>query len=155
MTGKEFETMFTELLSNQGFWVLNIPKNESGAQPFDIIALRTEGLNTTIYAFDCKVCSKNRFPLNRVEDNQWLALEDFRRKVGLRVKSGIVCYHNRNIYRIDFDKLERARYEGRASVGFQLDDDSANKYNVKGGNYGILWYVHDEIKQLVKGVYDF
>lgn len=67
--GNTFETEFCELLYAHGFWVHNLAQNAAG-QPADVIAVK----NKTAYLIDCKVCSHNRFPLSRVEENQHFAM---------------------------------------------------------------------------------
>lgn len=68
-SGNAFEQEFAQMLSEQGFWVLNIPAGKSG-QPFDIIAVR----NCIAEAIDCKVCEKDVFEFSRIEDNQASAM---------------------------------------------------------------------------------
>ena len=68
--GSGFETELCEILSSCGFWVHFFGANNSG-QPADIIAVR----NRTAHIIDAKVCSGNKFPLSRVEENQDLAME--------------------------------------------------------------------------------
>lgn len=68
--GKSFETEFCELLFQRGFWCHNMAQNAAG-QPADVIAVK----NKTAYLIDCKVCSHNRFPLSRVEENQHFAMK--------------------------------------------------------------------------------
>lgn len=46
-------------------FVYNLP-NKINGQPFDILAAK----NNKFFAFECKNCSKDYFPLSRVEDNQ-------------------------------------------------------------------------------------
>lgn len=67
--GNVFETEFCELLYAHGFWVHNLAQNRAG-QPADVIAVKGK----TAYLIDCKVCSHNRFPLSRVEENQHFAM---------------------------------------------------------------------------------
>lgn len=71
--GNSFETELCEILSNYGFWVHPMRQDNSG-QPADIIAVR----NKVSYLIDAKVCSDNKFPLSRVEENQDLAMELWR-----------------------------------------------------------------------------
>lgn len=101
MTWREFENLFCNLLSKQGYWALNIPKNQSGAQPFDVIAIKGIG----IIAVDCKVCGSNRFPLNRIEDNQWAAFELMRERT-TDADIGIVAYYNGDIYFLSYEYLK-------------------------------------------------
>lgn len=68
--GNGFETELCDLLFEHGFWVHLLNANKAG-QPADIIAVR----NKTSYLIDAKVCSDDRFPLSRIEENQDLAME--------------------------------------------------------------------------------
>ena len=71
--GNSFETELCELLSSYGFWVHPMRQDSSG-QPADIMAVR----NKVAYLIDAKVCSNNKFPLSRVEENQDLAMDLWR-----------------------------------------------------------------------------
>lgn len=67
MTGRQFEDFCIKRLHEAGYWVHRIHPDESGQQPFDIIAVRGD----RICAYDAKVVSEgNRFPIKRIEDNQ-------------------------------------------------------------------------------------
>lgn len=63
--GNSFESELCETLFEHGFWTHNLAQNQAG-QPADVIAVR----NKVAYLIDCKVCSGQGFPLNRVEENQ-------------------------------------------------------------------------------------
>ena len=71
MTYAEFERKFCEWAGKDGWWALNIPRSKAGQQPFDVIACK----GSCVLAVDCKLVSakKNLFPLDRIEDNQWMA----------------------------------------------------------------------------------
>ena len=68
--GNDFENEFSEILSENGFWVHNFAQNQAG-QPADVIAVRDGGS----FLIDCKVCITGRFQLNRIEENQQLAMK--------------------------------------------------------------------------------
>lgn len=68
--GNDFENEFGEILSENGFWVHNFAQNQAG-QPADVIAVRDGGS----FLIDCKVCITGRFQLNRIEENQQLAMK--------------------------------------------------------------------------------
>ena len=68
--GSDFETELCNYLAEYGFWVHPMRQDNSG-QPADIIASR----NKVSYLIDAKVCSDDKFPLSRVEENQDLAME--------------------------------------------------------------------------------
>lgn len=69
-TGNTFEQEFCEILCQHGFWTHKMAQRAEG-QPADVIAVK----NKTAYLIDCKVCSRNKFPLSRVEENQHFAME--------------------------------------------------------------------------------
>ena len=68
--GNDFESELCEMLSKEGFWVHNFTQNQAG-QPADIIAVK----NGNAYLIDAKVCSDNKFPLSRIEENQKNSME--------------------------------------------------------------------------------
>lgn len=113
MTGTEFENLMAEILWKQsvGYWTLVIPKNKRGAQPFDLIAIG----RVSMYAADCKVCSQPRFPLSRIEDNQWLAMEALRQK-----RNDIIicffCLYDGDIYIIPYAEAVLARERGQRTI---------------------------------------
>lgn len=67
--GTAFEQQLCLILSGYGFWCHNLAQNKQG-QPFDVIASR----NGQTHPIDCKVCAKNIFKLERVEQNQSSAM---------------------------------------------------------------------------------
>lgn len=67
--GNSFERELCERLSKEGFWVHNLAQNSAG-QPADVIAVQ----DGYAYLIDCKVCSNGKFPFNRIEENQDLAM---------------------------------------------------------------------------------
>lgn len=69
--GTEFERELCELLAKIGYWVHFISPDRSGAQPFDIIAVK----KCKAYAIDCKTCESDVFNISRLEDNQIFAFE--------------------------------------------------------------------------------
>ena len=68
--GNDFESELCEKLSKEGFWVHNFTQNSAG-QPADIIAVKNE----MAFLIDAKVCSDNKFPLSRIEENQKNSME--------------------------------------------------------------------------------
>lgn len=109
MTGQEFEQWACQWFRNRGYWALNIPKNKFGAQPFDVLAIR----GSDIWAVDCKVCSKSRFPLSRVEDNQWLAF-DLMQEITNAI-CGFMCWYN-GLFFIPYSLAKKNRENGNASI---------------------------------------
>lgn len=103
MTGAEFENAFVRWLWQRGYWAKALPRDRTGAQPFDVIAIR----GTLVIAADCKVCEQPRFELRRIEDNQRLAFEVIRQRVDVS-KVGFVCYYHGGLYFIPFSDTETA-----------------------------------------------
>lgn len=99
MIGTYFERKMRNLLNNEGWWVHFIEPKQSGAQPFDIIAVK----NGRAIAVDCKTCVSNNFPLSRLEDNQIYAFEKW-------IRCGnsmpyVAVEHEDEIYMIPYDYL--------------------------------------------------
>lgn len=69
--GTAFEKETCEKLKRAGFWVHFINPDQSGKQPFDIIAVK----DGKAYAIDCKTCVDHIFRIGRAEDNQLLAFD--------------------------------------------------------------------------------
>lgn len=93
-----------------GFWALRIPRNERGAQPFDILAIKDD----KVYAVDCKVCARKTFSLDRIEDNQWIAMEIMAMQTNAIV--GFLVYHNNQIFFLSYFDAIWARKRGLASI---------------------------------------
>lgn len=68
-TGTSFERQLCTNLAGHGFWAHQMAQNSQG-QPFDVIAAK----NGRTYPIDCKVCEKDIFRLERVEENQYSAM---------------------------------------------------------------------------------
>lgn len=99
--GAKFEQEFVEILAKEGFWAHFLAPSPTGAQPFDVIAMR----HGYAYCFDCKTSVKPIFPITRLEDNQILAFDKWLRCGGL-VPMVAVKYDN-NIYLIAYTRLQR------------------------------------------------
>ena len=69
--GAKFEQEFVEILAKEGFWAHFLAPSPTGAQPFDVIAMKYG----YAFCFDCKTSVKPIFPLSRLEDNQILAFD--------------------------------------------------------------------------------
>ena len=65
-TGTQAENHVAEELAKLGAWVGNFNKSNTGAQPFDQIAITK---NFT-WCYDVKHSMINRFDFRRIEDNQ-------------------------------------------------------------------------------------
>lgn len=66
----QFEVEFADYMRSHGFWVHRMTQSTEG-QPCDIIAQRAG----CVWLIDCKVCAADRFPLDRVEYNQHMAMQ--------------------------------------------------------------------------------
>lgn len=69
--GTAFEKEVVNLLAKQDWWVHFISPDVTGAQPFDIIAVK----GNDALAIDCKTSSRKHFRISRLEDNQVFAFE--------------------------------------------------------------------------------
>lgn len=89
--GNEFEKEMCKKLNDAGYWVHFISPDVTGAQPFDIIAVK----DNVPFAFDCKTAVKRWFPISRLEINQimafdkWIARGNGTPMIAVKYKDGI------------------------------------------------------------------
>ena len=120
MTGRQFEDACVKRLHEAGYWVHRIHPDESGQQPFDIIAVK----GNTICAYDAKVLeSGKRFPLKRIEDNQLNAFRLLEKKsngadIGLLIWDGVSNIET--IRYMDIARINTYLWLGKKSIA--LDD---------------------------------
>lgn len=99
--GTAFEREFCEILAKQGWWVHFITPAPTGAQPFDVIAVKAGCAK----AFDCKTSVKNTFPITRLEQNQVMAFEKWM-ACGNEEPMIAVKYKDR-VYLLPYTQLKR------------------------------------------------
>jgi len=110
MNWSKFEQIVCEWFAREGYWAHRIARDERGAQPFDVIAIK----GIEVIAVDCKVCSRPHFPLSRVEDNQRMAMKIMSARTQAEIY--FLCYFKGKVYVIPFDYVEAAFRQGRASL---------------------------------------
>ena len=69
--GTEFEREVCSILHRDGWWVHFISPDNTGAQPFDIVACK----DARCIAIDCKTSESHIFRFNRLEWNQVCAFD--------------------------------------------------------------------------------
>ena len=112
MTGRQFEDHVVKKLREAGYWVHRIHPDESGQQPFDIIAVR----GNRICAYDAKVLTEGkRFPMNRIEDNQLNAFRLFEKKTN-GADVGLLIYQDEKIRFMDISRINTFLWLGKKSV---------------------------------------
>lgn len=112
MTGREFENQAVKELHKAGYWVHRIAPDESGQQPFDIIAIK----GNTICVYDAKVISEgHRFPFSRIEDNQLNAFELIEKKTGA-VHIGLLIYAEGKVRYMGLDRIRTEMWIGHNSI---------------------------------------
>ena len=109
-TGAKFERDFLKYLADNEWWAHFLSPDKSGAQPFDIIAMR----GSDVMAIDCKTCSADRFPLSRVEENQYWAFRSIMWKAD--TFCGFAILHNEEIYLIPFDVILAVKKKNESSI---------------------------------------
>ena len=67
--GNDFEQELCQILADAGYWTHNFASKKTG-QPADIIAVK----NGKAYLIDAKECTREIFPLKRMEYNQELSM---------------------------------------------------------------------------------
>lgn len=112
MTGRDFENMIAKKLKEAGYWVLRIPQSETGQQPFDILAIKGK----RILAYDAKVVSEgHRFPIDRIEDNQFNAFQLMEKKTGAE-EIGLLIHAEGKIRFMDISRINTEAWLGSKSV---------------------------------------
>lgn len=109
--GTKFEKEFAGILADNWFWVHLFQDNRNG-QPCDVIAAR----DGNAYLFDCKDCQGNRFPLSRMEENQYNAMKLFR-LTGNKRGMFVIRYPETGIYLVDFEVLKKLKDDGVTQIG--------------------------------------
>jgi len=100
--GNNFEKEVAEILSKKGCWVTMLtPKQHTGSQPADLIAIMSD----IAILVDCKTCSTHLFPISRIEQNQWLAYEKYR-KCG-NMNYYIAIKYKEDIYMIPMNTIDK------------------------------------------------
>lgn len=113
MTGRQFEDYCVKKLHEAGFWVHRIHPDESGQQPFDVIAVK----GNKICAYDAKVLSEGkRFPLNRIEDNQLNAFRLFEKKTNGADIGLLILEETGKIRYMDIGQINTALWLGKKSI---------------------------------------
>ena len=120
--GTKFEKQFLKYLADNEWLAHFLTSDASGAQPFDIIALR----DGDVYAIDCKTCSTDTFPLSRIEDNQYWAFRSIIWKAD--IVCGFAILHNNKIYFVKFNQVLRAQKAGEKSIKLteRMIEDACN-----------------------------
>ena len=120
--GTDFEREFAQILADNGFWVHRMAQNASG-QPFDIIAAK----DGKTYPIDCKVCTKDRFLLERCEENQRLSMKLWREKgngiawFALKLSNGQILMVSHQSIELLMEKgVKSPNYEKLRAWGFEL-----------------------------------
>lgn len=101
--GTDFERRVCGILSEHGYWVHFIAPDARGAQPFDIVAVKSG----KAFAMDCKTCVADRITIRRLEDNQVMAFEKW-------INCGndeplIIVEHKGEMFEIQYSKLKKER----------------------------------------------
>ena len=114
MTGREFEKLVENKLSDYGYWVHRIAESNTGSQPFDIIALKGH----SVFALDCKVISTKRpyFPFSRIEENQKRAFEKLYECYSGILLCAFIIYFEGDVYLLDYQKAKKWMEEGKKGI---------------------------------------
>ena len=122
--GNEFEQEICSLLCFRKFWAHFIVPDKTGAQPFDIIAVKQE----KAYAIDCKTCAFNKFTIGRLEENQknafdrWLYCGNIMPLIAVKHKDKILWIEYKAIKELGAIPLEDDKIEKDLRIGMVYDD---------------------------------
>ena len=113
MTGREFENLIVKKLHEAGYWVHRIHPDESGQQPFDIIAIK----GNKVCAYDAKVLSEGKkFSLKRIEDNQLNAFRLFEKKTSGADIGLLIISEDEKIRFMDIGQINNALWMFKKSI---------------------------------------
>ena len=118
--GNDFEQELCQILADAGYWTHNFANRKNG-QPADIIAVK----NGKAYLIDAKECTREVFPLKRMEYNQELSM-------GLWIECGnIEPYFAlkawNEVYMVDYTTVMDLIRKGKK----QLNLEDMNKYGTR------------------------
>ena len=118
--GNDFEQELCQILADAGYWTHNFANRKTG-QPADIIAVK----NGKAYLIDAKECTREIFPLKRMEYNQELSM-------GLWIECGNIepyfALKARNeVYMVDYTTVMELIRMGKK----QLNLEDMNKYGTR------------------------
>ena len=118
--GNDFEQELCKILADAGYWTHNFANRKNG-QPADIIAVK----NGKAYLIDAKECTREIFPLKRMEYNQELSM-------GLWIECGNIdpyfALKARNeIYMVSYVTIKNLIRKGKK----QLNLEDMNKYGTR------------------------
>ena len=118
--GNDFEQELCQILADAGYWTHNFASKKNG-QPADIIAVK----NGEAYLIDAKECTREIFPLKRMEYNQELSMS-------LWIECGNIepyfALKARNeVYMVDYTTVMELIRKGKK----QLNLEDMNKYGVR------------------------
>ena len=118
--GNDFEQELCQILADAGYWVHNFASRKNG-QPADIIAVK----NGKAYLIDAKECTREIFPIKRVEYNQELSM-------GLWIECGnetpyFALKARNEIYMVSYVTIKNLIRKGKK----QLNLEDMNKYGTR------------------------
>lgn len=117
MTGRQFEDYVVKELHKAGYWVHRIHPDESGQQPFDVIAVK----GNKICAYDAKVVTEGkRFPMKRIEDNQLNAFRLFEKKTNGADIGLLILEESGKIRYMDIGQINTALWLGKKSIELDI-----------------------------------
>ena len=117
MTGREFENAVCKKLKEAGYWVHRIHPDETGQQPFDVIAVK----GNKVCAYDAKVLSEGkRFPMSRIEDNQLNAFRLFEKKTNGADVGLLILEESGKIRYMDIGQINNALWLGKKSIELEI-----------------------------------
>ena len=97
--GTKFENEICKILYDNDFWARPMYPAPDGSQPFDVMAINTNG---ELFCIECKDCKSGRFKFDRIEDNQFLMFSN----LADRMKSNRVFFAfkiNNEIYLLELN----------------------------------------------------
>ena len=110
--GNDFEQELCQILADAGYWTHNFANRKNG-QPADIIAVK----NGEAYLIDAKECTREIFPIKRMEYNQELSM-------GLWIECGNITPYfalkaRNEIYMVDYTTVMDLIRKGKKQLNLE------------------------------------
>ena len=109
--GTGFEREFCGILAKHGFWAHNMAQKAEG-QPADVVAAK----DGTAFLIDCKVCEKDVFRLDRVEENQELAMSKWLGCGNMGAYFAIKLMSTGEVFMVRYEDIRRLTLAGVKSL---------------------------------------
>lgn len=112
MTGTQAEVKVAELFAQNGEFATILKKGIDGNQPFDMVIINSQ----YTACVDVKLCQKDYFSFDRVEDNQKNAFDFLHKMYNPNLILGFVIVYDNGVYMLPYGTYLAHTYSDVKSV---------------------------------------